>query len=72
MPVAGGVVPAHDRLVAIPERTEIPFPDVWNLTGFRRWRLGLHPRDRDDSVHYTAYLRIAPILDFNPSYLYQG
>ena len=72
VPVAGGVVPAHDRLVAIPERTEIPFPDVWNLAGFRRWRLGLHPRDRDDSVHYTAYLRIAPILDFNPSYLYQG
>ena len=72
VPVAGGVVPAHDRLVAIPERTEIPFPDVWNLTGFRRWRLGLHPRDRDDSVHYTAYLRIAPILDFNSSYLYQG
>ncbi len=66
-----GSVPAHGRVVAIPERDDIPLPDVWDLAGFRKWRIGLHPRDRDDSVHYTAYLRISPILDFNPSYQYQ-
>ena len=72
VPIGGSVVPAHDRLVAIPERTEIPFPDDWDLTGYRTWRPGLHPRDRDDTVSATLSLRIVPILDFNPSYLYQG
>ncbi len=71
VPVGGGVVPAHGRVVAIPERDDIPLPDVWDLTGFRLWRRGLHPRDRDDDVHHTAYLRITPILDFNSSYQYQ-
>lgn len=71
VPVACGVVPAHDRVVAIPERDDIPLPDVWDLAGLRKWRIGLHPRDRDDSVHYTASLRISPIIDFNPSYQYQ-
>ena len=69
--VPGGIVPAHGRTVAIPERDDIPLPDAWDLTGYRRWRLGLHPRDHDDDVHYTAYLRISPILDFNSSYQYQ-
>ena len=71
MQVPGGIVPAHGRVVAIPERDDIPPPDVWDLTGFRKWRVSLHPRDRDDDVHYTAYLRISPILDFNSSYQYQ-
>ena len=70
-PVEGGIVPAHGLMVAIPEREDIPLPDVWDLTCFRKWRRELHPRDHDDDVHYTAYLRIAPILDFNSSYLYQ-
>lgn len=71
VPVPSGVVPAHGRIVAIPERDDIPLPDIWDLTGFRLWRRDLHPRDRDDSVNYTAYLRITPILDFNSSYQYQ-
>jgi len=71
VPVPSGIVPAHDRVVAIPERDDIPLPDVWDLAGYRKWRQGLHPRDRDDSVYHTAYLRITPILDFNSSYQYQ-
>ena len=70
-PVEKGVVPTHGRMVAIPEADSIPLPDEWNLVPYRQWRQGLHPRDRDDNVSHTAILRIAPILDFNPSYQYQ-
>lgn len=70
-PVEKGAVPAHGRAVAIPEADSIPLPDEWNLAPYRQWRRELHPRDRDDNVSHTAVLRIAPVLDFNPSYQYQ-
>ena len=71
VPVSFGSVSAHDRIVAISEKDRIPFPDVWDLEGFRQWRKTLHPRDRIDEVQYTAALRVVPVLDFNASYLYQ-
>ena len=71
VPVSSGVIPPHDRVVAIPEKDNIPLPDVWDLEGLRLWRKTLHPRDRSDTVSYRAVLRVVPILDFNPSYQYQ-
>ena len=58
-------------MVAIPERDDIPLPNVWDLESFRLWRRSLHPRDRSDTVSYRAVLRVVPILDFNSSYQYQ-
>lgn len=66
-----GTVAAHDRVVAIEERDDMPTPDVWDLSGFRKWRPDLHPRDHRNSVTCRSNLRIVPILDYNGSYLYR-
>ncbi len=70
-PVERGAVPAHGRVVAIPERSSIPLPDLWDLEPLRKWRHGVHPRYVSDGVAVTTLLRIVPVLDFNASYQHQ-
>ena len=69
--VAAGVVPAHGRIVALEERNDMPVPDIWDLTQYRKWRRA-HPRSTIDRVVCRSFLRITPILDYNSSYLYRG
>ena len=70
--VPGETVPPYGQVEAIPKSDILPKPDVWDLKPYDLNPIRKHPRDQWRTVNYTALLKITPILDFNPSYLYQG
>ena len=69
--VEGGGVEPHGQAEPIPKIETLPKPDVWDLGQFDPDPVRIHPRDQWRTVYRQAYLRVVPILDFNPSYQYQ-